>query len=193
MWAVISKELKEGVIWYQITQKGDIMSFRTVLERLSASQSFIQFFVEVLKGCPYESFFWEVKPCSLQRLDESFEFVLVQSHELTRIQADSTAFDEHFREHESVVTFWNLRRDAKLVVPEPLGSKEHYGHLALFVRNAPSVQVTLFFQKVVESYYQSLGAEPLWLSTSGLGVSWLHVRIDVKPKYYRYLPYTQFF
>lgn len=193
MWAVISKEVKDGVIQYQITQDGALMSFRTVLERLSASQYFIHFFIDILKNCPFEGFFWEVKPSNLERVDESFEFVLVQSNELTKIQADSTVFDEHFRGHESVVTFWNLRKDAKLVVPEPLGPKVHYGHLAVFVRNAPLVQVALFFQKVAESYYQSLGAEPLWLSTSGLGVSWLHVRMDVHPKYYRYLSYTQVF
>lgn len=148
MWTVISKEVKDGVILYQITLDGKVMSFRTVLERLSSSQTFIQFFVGILKSCPYEGFFWEVKPCTIDGLDEPFEFVLVQSGELTRIQADSTTFEEYFRGHQSVVTFWNLRKDAKLVVPEPLGPKEHYGHLALFVRNAPSVQVTLFFQKV---------------------------------------------
>lgn len=32
---------------------------------------------------------------------------------------------------------------------------------------------------------------PLWVSTSGLGVSWLHVRLDSRPKYYTYAPYKQ--
>jgi hypothetical protein len=29
----------------------------------------------------------------------------------------------------------------------------------------------------------------VWMSTSGMGVSWLHVRLDRVPKYYNYLPY----
>ena len=29
----------------------------------------------------------------------------------------------------------------------------------------------------------------LWLSTSGLGVAWLHLRLDHEPKYYQYAPY----
>jgi hypothetical protein len=29
----------------------------------------------------------------------------------------------------------------------------------------------------------------VWMSTSGMGVSWLHVRLDRAPKYYTYLPY----
>jgi hypothetical protein len=34
-----------------------------------------------------------------------------------------------------------------------------------------------------------LSASPVWLSTSGLGVYWLHVRLDTHPKYYQYQPY----
>lgn len=30
---------------------------------------------------------------------------------------------------------------------------------------------------------------PVWISTSGLGVPWLHVRIDDRPKYYQHAPY----
>jgi len=28
-----------------------------------------------------------------------------------------------------------------------------------------------------------------WLSTSGLGIAWLHVRLDERPKYYTHAPY----
>jgi hypothetical protein len=30
-----------------------------------------------------------------------------------------------------------------------------------------------------------------WISTSGLGVPWVHVRLDSYPKYYQYRPYAQ--
>ena len=29
----------------------------------------------------------------------------------------------------------------------------------------------------------------LWISTAGLGVTWVHVRIDSRPKYYTHAPY----
>jgi hypothetical protein len=29
-----------------------------------------------------------------------------------------------------------------------------------------------------------------WISTSGLGVPWVHVRLDRYPKYYQYGPYA---
>ena len=34
-----------------------------------------------------------------------------------------------------------------------------------------------------------LGSQPLWLSTAGGGVDWLHMRLDKRPKYYRHLPW----
>ena len=34
--------------------------------------------------------------------------------------------------------------------------------------------------------------DPVWVSTNGDGVAWLHVRIDERPKYYAYAPYRKF-
>jgi NADH:ubiquinone oxidoreductase subunit len=34
-----------------------------------------------------------------------------------------------------------------------------------------------------------VGEQPVWLSTAGMGVAWLHVRLDDRPKYYGYSPY----
>ena len=34
-----------------------------------------------------------------------------------------------------------------------------------------------------------LSDRPLWLSTSGAGVAWLHVRLDDRPKYIQHAPY----
>ncbi len=33
--------------------------------------------------------------------------------------------------------------------------------------------------------------KPVWLSTAGGGVPWLHVRLDNRPKYYSYRPYRE--
>ena len=36
---------------------------------------------------------------------------------------------------------------------------------------------------------QERACVPVWVSTAGAGVSWLHVRLDDRPKYYGYQPY----
>ena len=48
----------------------------------------------------------------------------------------------------------------------------------------------MFFSKQLAA--SALSDQPLWVSTCGLGVYWLHVRLDSFPKYYRYAPYQTF-
>ena len=33
--------------------------------------------------------------------------------------------------------------------------------------------------------------DPVWFSTSGLGVTWVHLRLDERPKYITYAPYRE--
>ena len=45
---------------------------------------------------------------------------------------------------------------------------------------------------MIEAGTMSQSDAPAWVSTSGLGVSWLHIRIDTRPKYYSYAPFRAF-
>jgi hypothetical protein len=85
----------------------------------------------------------------------------------------------------------NLGGDAILIVPCPVAEPSAYGHLAAFVRLAPERQRQALWQSVGEAMARRVGARPVWLSTAGAGVSWLHVRLDDRPKYYGYGPYRQ--
>ena len=38
---------------------------------------------------------------------------------------------------------------------------------------------------------QTVNDKPTWLSTAGMGVAWLHVRLDQRPKYYAHRPYRE--
>ncbi|MFN0016858.1 MAG: DUF6940 family protein [Pirellulaceae bacterium] len=42
-----------------------------------------------------------------------------------------------------------------------------------------------------EAKAASVNVNPVWLITAGVGVSWLYVRLDDRPKYYGYGPYCQ--
>ena len=49
------------------------------------------------------------------------------------------------------------------------------------------------FAMVSDAMVRSLdtrGGTPVWMSTSGAGVSWLHIRLDSRPKYYQYRPFA---
>lgn len=88
-----------------------------------------------------------------------------------------------------VVEFQNLGKDALLIVPCPQAVKSAYGHLAAFVREAPEAQRHALWSLVGNAMERRLGAAPVWLSTAGAGVPWLHVRLDDRPKYYHHGAY----
>ena len=64
-----------------------------------------------------------------------------------------------------------------------------YAHIAEFVRNAPQYQLREFWNAVGRQLESHVDEHPRWLSTAGLGVYWLHARVDSRPKYYRHQPY----
>lgn len=106
-------------------------------------------------------------------------------------EPDADPFNEHFdRETGSdVLAFANLGGDAMLVVPRPIADASAYAHIAAFVRHAPQAQRLELWRTVGEATARRLGSKPLWLSTAGGGVAWLHARLDGRPKYYAFAPY----
>ena len=118
-----------------------------------------------------------------------FEFVLVKSDLLENFSANAKAFRNYFSSSKSIVTFQNLGGDAQLIVPVPISENANYPHLATFIRNAPLEQKRELCKIVAQEYQKKIEEKPIWLSTAGLGVSWLHIRIDNRPKYYRYQLY----
>ncbi|MGB0840436.1 MAG: DUF6940 family protein, partial [Chitinophagales bacterium] len=151
-----------------------------------------------LKHSPYPAYFWEVKPVTTARLEQALEFVLVDSPSLAGIRAEKEPFSEYFQTNSNtgimplVVDFLNLGKTSHLIAPTPNGNDESCPHLAQFIRTAPQEQINAFWQRVAENYEAVIGQNPKWLSTSGLGVYWLHVRIDKRPKYYQHRPYKRF-
>jgi len=128
-----------------------------------------------------------------QNLQQAFECVFVSSPLLAGMPPDSSPFAEYFRTDCSVVAFESLGRDALLVAPCPGMQVDNFAHLARFVATASAERASAFWMAVGEALEKMLGASPTWLSTAGLGVSWLHVRLDTRPKYYRHAPYRQRF
>lgn len=177
------------ILYYQIVQQEFILSFAEVIDLWKKDSAFRSFFNSILADAPFEAFFWEVPSMLEKDKEKAFEFVLVKSNALASVMADSQAFQSYFSNEISVVSFPNLRGDAELVVPCLVGQENVYSHLAAFVRKANAMQQDVFWQTVGSTYERMLSDQPRWLSTAGLGVYWLHVRIDSRPKYYKHTAY----
>ncbi|MBL3657508.1 DUF6940 family protein [Fulvivirga sediminis] len=179
----------KGAVTYTVESDCKRLTFREVIDFLMNSSDFRGELTSTLNNTGFEAYFWEVKPCSTILLDDVFEFALVQANGLVNIKMDSVPFQEYFDTVSLTLSFPNLRGDAHLVVPNKINHKANYAHLAAFLETADSYEIDSFWKQVGDAYSRLMNDQPLWLSTAGLGVSWLHVRIDQKPKYYRYEPY----
>jgi hypothetical protein len=167
-------------------------TFADVLQGWQSDAALRSMFNTLLAAAPFSAFRWETPPVTSATLTRPFEFVLLDSPGLAR-RPDPDAFAEHFSGscEAGVVAFPNLGGDAILIVPCLTTVPSAYGHLATFVREAPEPQRHALWQLVGEKMAWRVGVRPVWLSTAGGGVSWLHVRLDDRPKYYGFGPYRQ--
>lgn len=193
MWRMIRKELQPGRVeqYHIVTAGGSIMSYAQVVECWRCDPDFAEFFSGQLASSGFAAFLWETPPVTRASIHRPFECVLVDSPALASAVPDTTAFAEHFKSgsfHE-MVSFDSLGGDARLVSPCPLPPITACTHLAVFLRKAPAAAVVQLWQEVSAAVTEALSDQPLWISTCGLGVYWLHVRLDSFPKYYRYTPY----
>lgn len=165
-------------------------TYADIIQKWQSDNSFRDFFIDLLAQASFTAYFWETPPINQATLERPFEFVLVNAPSLAQVPAQRRAFANYFTA-DSVVDFPNLGGDAHLVAPCPQNSADDFAHLAMFSRSAPLAQQHQFWQRVGTAVSNQVGERPLWVSTSGLGVYWLHVRLDSRPKYYTFRPYQE--
>ena len=166
MWDIREQPVPSG-IRIEVFREDIQLSFRELFFLLKSNAEFACWYSEILAGCDFEAFFLEFPPLTTTTFESQF-----------LLQRDS-----------DVIIFPNLGGDALLIVPIQLDSIEFYPHLATFLRNAPRDQIRIFWKVAGDAVHESLSRTPRWLSTAGLGVSWLHLRLDTRPKYYSFSPY----
>lgn len=177
----------------QIDHAGAMLTYAEVIALWQTDPQFCTFFNDLLANAPFSAMRWETPPITSTTATRCFECVLLNSPGLTRAP-EPDAFAEHLHRspEASVVAFTNLGGDAILIAPQPQSALDTYVHLAPFVRNAPAPQRQALWQQVGNTMARRLNERPVWLSTAGGGVAWLHVRLDDRPKYYGYFRYRQF-
>jgi hypothetical protein len=170
------------------------LSYADVIDGWHKSHEFRDFYIWLLAQAPFEAMFWESPAVTKSSVGQPYEFVLLDSPQLSAAEPEPLFFAPSFDSAatgESIVTFENLGKDALLVVPCPRSPQHVYAHLAVFVRGAPKAQRHVLFRKLAEEINKRLSDKPVWVSTSGLGVYWLHLRLDSRPKYYNFQPYKE--
>ncbi len=148
---------------------------------------------EALLAAPFEAVFWEARPVGPDERDAAFESVVLAAPGLAREPADGASFAAPLAGARApeVRCFPNLSGDAELVVPAPGDAPGGYPHLTAFLRRAPAAQVLALWGELgraIDRWHETRRSR-VWVSTAGLGVAWLHVRLDSRPKYVKWGPY----
>jgi len=175
-----------------LMRDGGPIPYSEVIGLWQADADFRTYFTALLTAAPYRAFRWETPSITVRTVERPFECVLLDDPSLD-CAPEPWVFAAYFAnqtEEDSVLAFPNLGNDAVLVVPRQLGREDAYGHLAAFLRQAPGIQTHALWRQVgLEMQRRLTQPGPTWLSTAGGGVAWLHVRLDTRSKYYRYIPY----
>ncbi len=193
MWKYQVETLNSNFIHkFSILSHNQQLTYAEVIELWQQDRNFRSFFISLLAESPFIAYFWETPPITNSTVDQSFEFVLIDSPQLARVNPDRDSFRQYFAStlgDREVITFSNLGKDALLIVPCPIAESAAYPHLASFARKAPQSQQHKLWQTAGKTIKQIINEQPMWVSTSGLGVYWLHLRLDSYPKYYNFKPY----
>ncbi|HSL46223.1 MAG TPA: hypothetical protein VK897_22505 [Anaerolineales bacterium] len=194
MWEAQVDKKDKDVHKIRLFENQDQILYEDVIRYWRENPEFRDFYVSILKDSPFEAFFWENPPLTRSSITQAYEFVLVNSPHLSSVHADPRPFSQQFNsqpDSQNVIKFQNIGGDAELVAPRPIASESYYSHFAIFLRQAPAAQVHELFVVLADTLKDKIGDKPIWVSTSGLGVYWLHLRIDQRPKYYTYQPYKR--
>ncbi len=194
LFEVQKEELDERRHLYRLYRSGVELKYMQAIDELYYSGEFRAFFNKLLADSHFQGFRWETPGVTLLNSDRLFEFVLLDAPNFVRRQTDRKSFANKLSDTASdsmAVSFKNLSGDANLIVPCEKSQEDIYGHLASFIRGARDEQLDAFWNLVAVEVKRSISHDPVWLSTAGGGVAWLHVRIDRRPKYYGHDPYKR--
>jgi len=197
MFALKSRAVSAAITQCWILRNEKQLSFEAFAKLLVESDELDDLMSKAVAESPFEALFFESIPVVGNAAAITlFEFVLVNSPSLAKVQnADVNPFRSHLQAQEgNVARFTNLGGDAELCVPVPNGSISisEFRHIAPFFRASSleqSREVWKCVGKIMLDTWENNSGKKKWLSTSGLGVFFLHFRWDDQPKYYTFEPY----
>jgi hypothetical protein len=181
-----------GVRRLRFEAAGRPLLWREALALWAGDPDFAAAFAAALAAHPEPAFLWEAPRLTTARLGAVFESVTLPAPGLAR-PADPGPFSAALGPAGAsggAVAFRNLGGDAELVAPRDAGTGADHAHLTAFLRSAPAAQVAALWRLAAERAGAWIvpGDFP-WLSASGHGVAWLHLRLDRRPKYFAHAPY----
>ena len=187
-----SAKLTPGTIKYSVFQGEENITFQSFFEGLVDDYDLRKKLIDKLLECQFSGIRWELPPLTQETINRRCEFVLNNCPALINKTPSARSFRSYFKRNMKVATFPSLGKDCLLIVPCPENRQSQFGHLKSFLRSAGQELIHEFLITAAEQFLDALNSQPKWFNTAGLGVPWLHLRIDSRPKYYWHRPYKTF-
>jgi hypothetical protein len=178
----------------QLQENGHPLSFATVIKYWKERAPFREFYTATLLKHGGNGCFWEHPRLNQSTADQASECVITQTDAFSQRTANFRPFAQAVSPGKSISIFPNLSGNALLAVPNQSEESRFNGRdLISFLQTAPT--------DLVHGLWKAIGVETTtaieteapfhYLSTHGLGVLWLHVRLEKRPKYYHHRPYRR--
>ena len=134
--------------------------------------------------------FFETPKWTKNNLSDLLKFSLTNASDTFSGEPSIEKFSEHLKDCKSdskgSISFPNPNKTSRLIIPCPQCLNK-FGHLGHFIKYSDDETWSKLWKKVAEELEKQIKppSKGVWLSTHGLGVPWLHIRIDTTPKYYK--------
>lgn len=194
---IVAVEITDQYHKFRVIDNNSVELTYMQIFKLSKCDEFCNNFINIFENIYFDFYFFEVKPIKYHCIhNESFEFVVSYPSVPFLGSADYSCFKEYgiVKNDNSIIHFHNKSGDCLLICPTYNCNyeKKNYAHIGLFMKSKNNEQKIQLIQTMLITYYNQLKETPnkfKWLSTHGLGVPWLHVRIDNSPKYIAFEEY----
>jgi hypothetical protein len=178
----------------QLQENGQFLSFADVIKRWQNSGIFREFYTATLLKHGENGCFWEHPKLNKSTVDQPYECVITQTDAFSKRTANFRPFARAVSPGKRISIFPNLSGEALLVVPNPPDKISFNGRdLISFHQTAPIDLVHDLWKNIGQETAKAIAANApfQYLSTHGLGVLWLHIRLEQSPKYYHHRPYKR--
>lgn len=142
------------------------------------TNKFLNELIDILRNCKFDSYLLQ---CLKYEKGKFFTFLLFDCPMLNkRKETDFDTFDKYLDEEENVI-FENINKDCLLISPnyKVLSEKYDYSNISRYFRTQTKKNLIKLLRFIFDNYQENM-----YLNTHGLGVNYLHFRLDNKPKYY---------
>ena len=121
-----------------INSSGGKLTYKNVMEGFLIKNDISDLIIRIMKESEYDGFYFETKKINKKKINDPFEFVLVETTSFRNYSPQPDAFKDHFKNaSKNIVSFPNLKKNSILVSPVPNSSinNKFMIHLSEFIKN----------------------------------------------------------